>query len=105
MLQGINILPASIMLGHSIYYPPPPMAWMSSGQNFTCRNRTSEMYTIGIDSKYLNPRNLDHFSKNPSISYLHHLYGLAFVIILPVGIGLQRSTLVGIDSKGGFTMK
>ena len=54
--------------------------WMSSGQNFTCRNRTSKMYTIGIDSKYLNPRNLDHFSKNPSIFYLHHLYGFAFML-------------------------
>ena len=40
--------------------PPPPL-WMSSGQNFTCRIQTSEMYTIGIDSKYLNPRNLDLF--------------------------------------------
>ena len=63
------------------------------------------MYTIGIDSKYLNPRNLDLFSNNPSIFYLHHLYGLAFVVILPVGIGLQKSTPVGIDGKGGFTMK
>ena len=74
--------------------------WMSSGQNFTCRNRTSEMYTIGIDSKYLNPRNLDLFSKNPSIFYLHHLYGLAFVVILPVGIGLQRSTPLESMVKG-----
>ena len=82
----------------------PPL-WMSSGQNFTCRNRTSEMYPIGMDSKYLNPRHLDLFSKNLSIYYLHHLYRLAFVVILPVGIGLQRSTPVGIDGKGGFTMK
>ena len=87
-------------MGHSIYYPhPPPPLWMSSGQNFTCRNQTSEMYPIGIDSKYLNPRNLDLFSKNLSIFYLHHLYRLAFVVILPVGIGLPRSTPVGIDSK------
>ena len=88
-----------------IIRPPPPLPWISSGQNFTCRNRTSKMYTIGIDRKYLNPRNLDHFCKNPSIFYQHHLYGLAFVVILPVGIGHQRSTPVGIDGKGGFTMK
>ena len=80
---------------------PPPL-WMSSGQNFTCRNRTSETYLIGIDSKYLNPRNLDPFSKNLSIYYLHYLYRLAFVIILPVGIGHQRNTPVGIDGKGGL---
>ena len=84
--------------------PPPPL-WMSSGQNFTCRNQTSEMYPIGIDNKYQNPRNLDLFSKNLSIYYLHHPYKLAFVIILPVGIRLQRSTPVAIDGKGGFTMK
>ena len=63
------------------------------------------MCTIGIDSKCLNPKNLDHFFKNPSIFYLNHLYGLAFVVILPVGIGLQRSTSVEIDGRGGFTMK
>ena len=64
------------------------------------------MYPIGIDSKYLNPRNLDLlFQKS------FHLLAAP-----PVGIsfcrnstfrnrGLQRSTRVGIDGKRGFTMK
>ena len=47
--------------------------WMSSGQNFTFRIWTSDMYPIGTDSKYLNPRNLDLFCKNLSIYYLHHM--------------------------------
>ena len=53
-------------MSNSIYHPhphPPPPPPPSRQTNFSYRNKTYEKYSVGINSKYLNLRNIEFFPK------------------------------------------